>query len=78
MGRMIDVAPWEKAKLEPITLHECRHAAASFAIAAGVNAKTLSTYMGHANIAITFDLYGHLMPGNEGEAAVLLDAYLAS
>jgi integrase len=69
---------WTAAGLEPITLHECRHAAASFAIAAGVNAKTLSTYMGHANIAITFDLYGHLMPGNEGEAAVLLDAYLAS
>jgi integrase len=46
-------------------------------IAAGVNAKSLSTYMGHANIAITFDLYGHLMPGSHDEAAGLLDAYLA-
>lgn len=46
-------------------------------IAAGVNAKALSTYMGHANIAITYDLYGHLMPGNEAEAAGLLDAYIA-
>jgi hypothetical protein len=45
-------------------------------IAAGVNAKALSTYMGHANIAITYDRYGHLMPGNEAEAAALLDAYL--
>jgi integrase len=45
-------------------------------IAAGVNAKALSTYMGHATIAITLDRYGHLMPGNEGEAAGLLDAYL--
>jgi hypothetical protein len=26
---------------------------------------------------ITFDRYGHLMPGNEDEAAGLLDAYLA-
>ncbi len=49
---------------------------ASLMIAAGVNAKALSTYMGHANIAITLDRYGHLMPGNEGEAAGLLDAYL--
>jgi hypothetical protein len=24
------------------------------------------------------DLYGHLMPGNESEAAGLLDAYLAA
>ena len=45
-------------------------------IAANVNAKALSTYMGHANISITLDRYGHLMPGNEEEAADLLDAYL--
>jgi integrase len=62
--------------LEPITLHECRHTFASLMIAAGVNAKALSTYMGHFSISITLDLYGHLMPGNEDEAAVLLDAYL--
>jgi integrase len=47
-------------------------------IAAGVNAKTLSTYMGHANIAITLDRYGHLFPGAEHEAAAMLDAYLAN
>ena len=46
-------------------------------IAAGVNAKALSTYMGHSTISITLDRYGHLMPGNEAEAAGLLDAYLA-
>ncbi len=45
-------------------------------IAAGVNAKALSVYMGHANISTTFDLYGHLMPGGEDEAAVLADADL--
>jgi integrase len=32
--------------------------------------------MGHANISIILDRYGHLMPGNEDEAAGLLDAYL--
>jgi integrase len=57
-------------------LHECRHTFASLMIAAGVNAKALSTYMGHAGIQITLDLYGHLMPGNESEAAAQLDAYL--
>jgi integrase len=45
-------------------------------IAAGVNAKALSAYLGHASIAITFDRYGHLMPGNEEEAGLLLDAFL--
>ena len=46
-------------------------------IAARVNAKALSTFMGHASFTITLDRYGHLMPGNEAEAASLLDEYLA-
>jgi integrase len=69
---------WTPGSVEGITLHECRHTYASFAIAAGVNAKALSTYMGHANISITLDRYGHLMPGNEAEAADLLDAFLTA
>jgi integrase len=67
---------WTTAELERITLHEARHTFASYMIGAGVNVKALSTYMGHANISITLDRYGHLMPGNEDEAAGLLDAYL--
>jgi integrase len=64
----------ESAEAPP--LHECRHTFASLMIAAGVNAKALSSYMGHSSITITFDRYGHLMPGNEDAAAELLDAYL--
>jgi hypothetical protein len=30
--------------------------------------------MGHASVTLTLDGYGHLMPGNEEEAAGLLDA----
>ena len=33
--------------------------------------------MGHASVRITLDRYGHLIPGNESEAADPLDAYLA-
>ncbi len=69
-------AVWREAKLEPIGLHECRHTYAAFMIAAGVNAKALSTYMGHSSITVTLDRYGHLMPGNEREAAVMLEDYL--
>jgi hypothetical protein len=32
--------------------------------------------MGHSTITITFDRYGHLMPGSEDEARTLLDTYL--
>ena len=78
---LLDSPPRLRALLEDqcshAASHECRHACASFMIAAGVNAKTLSTYMGHASITITMDRYGHLMPGNEAEAAALLDSYLS-
>ncbi|MGH3042149.1 MAG: tyrosine-type recombinase/integrase, partial [Gaiellaceae bacterium] len=68
---------WRAAGLTPIGLHECRHTCASYFIAAGVNAKTLSIFLGHASITVTLDRYGHLFPGSEAEAAGLLDAYLA-
>lgn len=71
-GEKVDIV----RTVEPILLHEARHTFASLMIAAGVNAKALSIFMGHSSIAITFDLYGHLMPGGEEEAAALLDAYL--
>ena len=67
---------WKHAGLNAITLHECRHSYASLMIAAGVNAKALSSFMGHSSIEITFDRDGHLMPGSEGEAVEQADAYL--
>lgn len=42
-----------------VTFHDLRHTFASLMIAAGVNAKALSSYM-------TLDRYGHLMPGRRG------------
>jgi integrase len=72
-GRTAAVA----AGVEKPTLHQCRHGYAALMIAAGVNVKALSTFMGHGNIRITLDQYGHLLPGAEDEAAGLLDAFLA-
>ena len=60
-----------RVRSAPIGLHESRHTFASLMIAAGANAKSIATYMGHADIATTFDRYGHLMPGNEAEAVGL-------
>jgi integrase len=65
------------AGLGSLSIHDARHTYASLMIAAGVNAKALSEFMGHATIAITFDLYGHMLPGAHDEAAGLLDAFLA-
>lgn len=62
--------------MTPIGLHEARHTAASFWIAAGLNVKTVSVYMGHASVAFTLDRYGHLLPGNEAESVEKIDAFI--
>lgn len=68
---------WKAANLPPLGLHDARHTYASLMIAAGVNAKALSTFMGHSSVTITFDRYGHLMPGREAEAATALHNFLS-
>jgi integrase len=65
---------WNDVGCARITLHECRHTFAALMVsamsAAGkFNAKVLQTLMGHSSITVTFDRYGHLMPGSETEAA---------
>jgi integrase len=70
---------WVKARedaLDPVSPHEARHCAASYLIAAGLNAKELSVYIGHSDIRTTYNRYGHLMPGGEVAAANRLTAFL--
>lgn len=70
-------AAWREASLNGrLRLHQARHSYASYLIAAGANPKAISTFMGHSSISLTYDLYGHLMPGTEVEVASLLDSYL--
>lgn len=66
----------EPSLLRPITLHECRHTFASLLIDAGVNAKAIQEFMGHATIEETFMRYGHLMPGARDQTRALVDAYM--
>jgi integrase len=68
---------WKAAGLQRVTYHAFRHCFASMMIEAGINAKTLCTYMGHASITVTFDTYGHLMPGSEEQFVAMADAYHA-
>jgi hypothetical protein len=44
---------------------DLRHSHASAALAAGVPAKVISERLGHATIAVTMDIYSHVLPGLE-------------
>nr|WP_254704687.1 site-specific integrase [Rhodococcus pyridinivorans] len=54
---------------EGLTPHELRHTAASLAISAGANIKTLQRMLGHASAALTLDRYGHLFDDDLGMVA---------
>jgi integrase len=49
-----------KAGLSGVNVHTLRHSAATAWIEAGVNIKAVSTLLGHADIRITADVYGHV------------------
>ncbi|HET7516605.1 MAG TPA: site-specific integrase [Actinomycetes bacterium] len=57
------------AGLPPIRLHDIRHSYATAALAAGIPAKVVSERLGHATIAITLDVYSHVIPGMDKDAA---------
>jgi integrase len=55
--------------LPRIRLHDLRHTHASLALAAGVDLKVVSSRLGHSNVAITSDLYTHVVPSVARRAA---------
>ena len=62
--------------LPRVRLHDLRHSHATQLLAANVHPKVVQERLGHANIATTMDLYTHVMPGMQDEAASRVDAAL--
>lgn len=61
--------------IEGLTPHKLRHTAASLAIAAGADVKVIQQMLGHADAAMTLNIYGHLWPDKLDEVANNLDAH---
>jgi integrase len=57
-----------------IRLHDLRHTWASLALAAGVNPKIVSERLGHATVGFTLDVYSHVLPGLQEDAAAKVAA----
>jgi len=57
------------AGLPKLRLHDLRHTSASLMLVAGVHPKIVSERLGHSSISITLDLYSHVIPGLQAEAA---------
>jgi integrase len=65
------------AGLPLIRLHDLRHTWASLALAQGVHPKVVQERLGHASIAITLDVYSHVVPAMQQDAAERVAALFA-
>ena len=63
----------EQHKMRRVRLHDLRHTHATLLLKGGVHPKIAQERLGHSSIAITLDLYSHVLPGMQREAAQLLD-----
>jgi integrase len=67
----------KKAALPGIRFHDLRHTAATLLLLQNVPAKVVSEMLGHASVAITLDLYSHVLPAMQDSAAAALDRLFA-
>ncbi|MGH9212194.1 MAG: tyrosine-type recombinase/integrase [Acidimicrobiales bacterium] len=58
--------------LTRLVFHGLRHTSATIALARLVPVHVVSARLGHANVSITWNLYAHVIPGQDGDAAAAI------
>ncbi|MDP9365510.1 MAG: site-specific integrase, partial [Chloroflexota bacterium] len=66
----------EHAGVPPIRFHDLRHTCATLMLANGEHPKVVQERLGHADIAMTMNLYSHVTSGMQRQAADRLDALI--
>lgn len=65
-----------KVGLPAIGVHGLRHSYATAALTAGIPAKVVSERLGHASVAVTLDVYSHVLPSLDEAAASAVMAHI--
>jgi len=58
-----------EAGIRKVRFHDLRHGAATYLVAAGVPMRVVMAQLGHSQMAITSDLYSHVLPEVQREAS---------
>ena len=61
-----------------VRFHDLRHTYAVSALRAGIDVKTVSTNLGHATVAFTLDVYGHVTREMQKSSADKMQAYISA
>lgn len=64
----------QAADLPDIRFHDLRHTAATLLLTQSVHPKVVSEMLGHASVSLTLDTYSHVLPDNQAQAAIAMDA----
>jgi integrase len=67
----------KRSGLPHVRFHDLRHAHATLLLLSRVHPKVVSERLGHASVGITLDLYSHVLPSMQTEAAQAIDALFA-
>ena len=65
-----------RTNIPQVTFHGLRHSHATQLFKEGVHPKIVQERLGHSTIAVTLDLYSHVMPGMQEDAAMKVDRAL--
>jgi integrase len=60
---------WSAGREPRVRFHDLRHAHATHLLTQGVHPKVAQERLGHSSVAITMDIYSHVLPGMGAEAA---------
>ena len=52
-----------------VRFHDLRHSAATILLSMGVNVKIVQEMLGHSRVGMTLDVYSHVLPGMQEDAA---------
>ena len=66
------VAAARKNGIAGVTLHSCRHAAATWALAEGSDVRSVAALLGHSVPSTTLNVYGHLIAGAQERAVAMI------
>jgi integrase len=66
-----------RAGVRDVRFHDLRHTCATLLLTKGVHPKIDSEMLGHSSIAITLDIYSHVIPGMGDAAANAMEDVLS-